>query len=221
VAAVVSSWWFQAIGWIGSALVVFSLTQAEKSLLRFRWLNLAGAVIATIWNFIAGAWPFVAMNGAITIIDAIYIARLRKQRHDQQAYHVVEVAPTSAYLRNLIAENKSDIAQYADYDAIRRTEAAQNRSAFLVLSGNETIGVLEVEDSGSGIGTVILDWVNPKYRNFTPGEFVFQQSGIFADKGFNRLVVPAGLSANVNTKEYLTRVGFTETENGWERLIGD
>lgn len=217
--AVISSWWFQAIGWVGSALVVFSLTQAEKSLLRFRWLNLAGAVIATIWNFIAGAWPFVAMNGAITIIDAIYIARLRKQRHDQQAYIVVEVAPNSAYLGNLLADNKADIAQYANFDVVGQSGPNSNRSAFLVLSGNETIGVLEVEDSGNGVGTVILDWVNPKYRNFTPGEFVFQQSGIFNAKGFNKLVVPTQLSTNENTREYLTRVGFTNTENGWERSV--
>lgn len=217
--AIVSSWWFQTIGWIGSALVVFSLTQAEKSLLRFRWLNLLGAVIATIWNFIAGAWPFVAMNGAITIIDAVYIGRLNRKKHDDQAYHVVEVAPTSAYLDNLLETNQVDIAKYANYDLVRRTETASSRSAFLVLSGNETIGVLEVEDTGNGVGTLVLDWVNPKYRNFTPGEFVFQQSGIFADKGFDRLIVPPALSADNGTKEYLQRVGFAPTHNGWERQV--
>lgn len=219
-AEIIGSWWFQAIGWIGSALVVFSLTQAEKSLLRFRWLNLAGAVIATIWNFIAGAWPFVAMNMAITIIDAMYIRRLQKQRHDEAAYHVVEVSPPSSYLGQLLTDNKADIANYANYDLVQGQAAASaNRSAFLVLSGNETIGMLEVEDSGGGVGTVILDWVHPKYRNFTPGEFVFQQSGIFAAKGFNRLIVPPQVSASESSQEYLRRVGFTQIRNGWERVV--
>jgi hypothetical protein len=40
--------WWQVIGWVGSALVVLSLAQAR--VLRFRWLNLAGAVLATAFN---------------------------------------------------------------------------------------------------------------------------------------------------------------------------
>jgi len=73
----VNSWWFQAIGWIGSALVVFSLVQSN--LVRFRWLNFAGATISTIWNFLAGVWPFVAMNAAIMVIDVYWLLKLRKE----------------------------------------------------------------------------------------------------------------------------------------------
>ncbi len=37
----------ELIGWIGSALVILSLTQAR--VLRFRWLNLTGAVLAVLY----------------------------------------------------------------------------------------------------------------------------------------------------------------------------
>ena len=53
--------WWQIIGWVGSALVVLSLMQAR--VLRFRWLNLVGSVLATAYNAVFGIWPFVAMNG--------------------------------------------------------------------------------------------------------------------------------------------------------------
>jgi len=81
-----NSWWFQGIGWIGSGLVVLSLVQSN--LVRFRWINFAGAVIATIWNFLAGVWPFVAMNAAIMVIDAYWLFKLRRQRLDAQKLQV-------------------------------------------------------------------------------------------------------------------------------------
>ena len=61
------STWLEVIGWVGSILVVLSLMQAR--VLRFRWMNLIGAVIATGYNAWVGVWPFAAMNAAISIID--------------------------------------------------------------------------------------------------------------------------------------------------------
>lgn len=74
----VDSWWFQAIGWIGSALVVISLTQSR--ILRLRWLNLAGGAVSMIWNAVAGIWPFAAMNLAICIINVYWLLKIRRER---------------------------------------------------------------------------------------------------------------------------------------------
>ena len=71
-------WWFQAVGWIGSGLVVASLV--VPSVFKFRWLNFAGALVSTIWNLAAGIWPFVAMNGAITLIDIYWLRRLYRDK---------------------------------------------------------------------------------------------------------------------------------------------
>lgn len=210
-----NTWWFQTIGWIGSGLVVLSLVQSN--LLRFRWLNFIGAVIATIWNFFAGMWPFVAMNGAIMVIDAYWLLKLQKQKSDANAYQVIEVSPNDTYLNYLLTTNAKDISNTFDVDFARRQEFSAQRSAFLVLSGDETIGMVEVEDSGNGVGTVVLDWVNPKYRDFTPGQYVFGQSGVFAAKGFTKLVVPAVVEGT--HAEYLGKVGFIRTAAGWERDV--
>jgi len=63
--------WLEIVGWAGSLLVIVSLTQAR--VLRFRWLNLAGAVIATAYNTIVGIWPFAVMNGVIAVIDVYWL----------------------------------------------------------------------------------------------------------------------------------------------------
>ena len=210
-AAITGTWWFQAAGWIGSALVVFSLVQTN--IMRFRWINFAGAVIAAIWNILAGMWPFVAMNGAIAIIDAYFLLKLYRERHDATVYQVVEVAPNDSYLQYLLNTNADDIAKFTNYNLAASGASDPNRSAFLVLNGDETVGAVEVENTGNGIGRVLLDWVSPKYRNFSPGEFVYQQSGVFREKGFRQLIVPPGVLTS--SSDYLQRIGFNQSPEGW------
>lgn len=211
------TWWFQAIGWIGSALVVISLMTTR--VLRFRWLNAVGALIATGWNAITGMWPFVAMNGAILIIDLFYLRKLYAERSDEAVYSVVPVSAEDAYVQHLLTTNAADIAEHVNSGGFTiEPEPGERRLAFLVVKDNETVGLVEVRDDGGGQGTVLLDWVNEKYRDFTPGEFVYRQSGIFEQNGFTQLVVPPGQMPT--SAQYLQKVGFTPTpDGGWIRAI--
>jgi hypothetical protein len=93
--------------------------------------------------------------------------------------------------------------------------AAAERSAFLVLRGDETVGMVLVRDVGAGVGEVELDYVTQRFRDFTPGEFVYRKSGVFADKGFTTLVADAG----PGTSEHYGRVGFQRVEGHWERPV--
>ncbi|WNB85751.1 hypothetical protein [Cellulomonas sp. ATA003] len=102
--------WLEAVGWLGSALVVLSLTLA--GVWRFRVLNFAGALIATGYNTWLEIWPFAAMNGAITVIDAYWLVRLHRERHDEATYDVVEVGPDDAYLAHTLRTHAADIARF-------------------------------------------------------------------------------------------------------------
>ena len=59
--------WVQALGWAGSALLVFSLLQAR--VLRFRVLNLIACVILIAFNASLQIWPMVAMNVVLAGIN--------------------------------------------------------------------------------------------------------------------------------------------------------
>jgi hypothetical protein len=205
------------VGWASSALIVWSLMQAR--VLRFRWMNLAGASLATVVNALLGIWPFAAMNLVITIIDVYWIWRLLRERHDERAYGVVEVGIDDAYLRHLLAVKRADLA--ATQPGFRAPEPGQpggaDRSAFLVLHGDETVGMVIVRDAGAGTGEIEVDYVTERFRDFTPGEFVFRQSGVFPAKGFERLVV-----ANVpgaRDYDYYSRIGFRPVDGYWERSV--
>ena len=202
--------WWQIIGWVGSALVVFSLTQAR--VLRFRWLNLVGAVLATAYNVVLGIWPFVVMNGAIAIIDVYWLSRLVGERHDEAVYEVVELAPDDAYLQHILKVHAVDVALHL---APNPAPKDAPRYAFLVARRDETVGAVIVADRGDGVGQVELDWVTPRFRDFTPGEFVYRKSGVFAAHGFRTLVT----HDVKGQEEYLARVGFVRDGDHLARQV--
>lgn len=207
--------WLEIAGWVGSALVVLSLTQAR--VFRFRWLNLTGSLIATTYNAILGIWPFFAMNAAISLINIYWLRRLTRERHDAAVYEVVEVAPDDAYLLHVLRTHAADIAGFAP-EFVAQPEPGERRSAFLVQRGDETVGVVEVRDAGDGAGVVELDWVSKRFRDLTPGEFVYRRSGIFAAKGFARVVVPDAAHGDA---AYLRGVGFRPEGPAWVRDVAE
>jgi len=216
----------EIIGWVGSVLVVVSLMQAR--VLRFRWLNFAGSVIATAYNTVVGIWPFAAMNGVIAVIDAYWLWRLTRERHDADVYEVVQVGADDHYLRHVLGVHADDIARFypsfglpgdAAGDVpgdVPSGAAVPGRWAYLVLRGDETVGVVVVRDAGDGVGEVELDWVTPRFRDFAPGEFVYRRSGAFAGTGLRSLVVAEDAR---DTGPYLERVGFARVDGRWRREV--
>jgi hypothetical protein len=204
--------WLDIFGWVGSALVVWSLMVAR--VLRFRWLNFVGAIIATVVNGLIALWPFFAMNLAIALIDAYWLWKLYHTRHDETTYEVIEVPVDDAYLQHVLHAHAEDIVAFSPSFTLARGPD-EDRFAYLVLRGDETVGVVEVADEGDGTGRVVLDWVTKRFRDFTPGEFVYRRSGIFAGKGFARLVVGAGQ----HDDQYLQRVGFRRDGDLWVREL--
>ncbi|KQU69552.1 hypothetical protein [Phycicoccus sp. Root101] len=205
-----TSWSVQALGWAGSALLVFSLLQAR--VLRFRLLNLVASCTLTVFNAMLMVWPMVAMNLVIAGINVWFIVRLVRERGDEKVYEVVAVGPDESYLQHFLKVQAADIARYFPrFDASPGTGGlGDGRSAYLVERGNETVGVVVVRDSGDGIARVELDYVTPRFRDFSPGEFVYRSSGMFRGKGIRQIVTPSGM-----VNPYYERLGFRPEGDHW------
>ncbi len=196
----------EVIGWLGSALVIVSLAQAR--VLRFRVLNLAGALLAVVYNVALAIWPFAAMNAIIAVIDLYWLRRLVGERHDPSAYSVVEVGAHDAYLEHVLEVHLDDIHSFQpSYAVPSDADGGGRRWAFLVQREAETVGAVVVRDSGDGSAVVELDYVTPRFRDFTPGEFVYEHSGVFAAHGLRQLVADPELATQT---AYLQRVGFRD-----------
>ena len=213
------TFWLEVIGWVGSAVLVWSLAQAR--VVRFRALNLAASVVLTGYNAALGVWPMVAMNAVISGLDVYHLVRLLRGRDDAAVYEVVEVRPDDAYLRHVLDQHAADIERHnpgfawgsaADGGSGRPGEP--RRAAFLVLRDIETVGVVLLADDGSGDGRVELDYVLPRFRDFSVGKFVYRRGGDLTSRGFRRLVASTRMP---DASDYFPRVGFTPDTSG--RLV--
>ncbi|HZM78395.1 MAG TPA: hypothetical protein VFC19_21935 [Candidatus Limnocylindrales bacterium] len=188
--------WLDALGWAGSALLVWSLLQAR--ILRLRALNLIGSVILLVFNALIQVWPMVGLNTVLAGINIFYLVRLVRTRHDKKTYQVVEVGAGDDLPRHLLARHAGEIAAF--FPGFRWRP---DRLAFLVLRNDEIVGVVMVRDAGDGVAQVELDYVTQRFRDFTPGEFVYQRSRLFTERGFRRVVTPPGM-----VEPYYPRLGF-------------
>jgi hypothetical protein len=197
--------WLDIIGWLGSALLIYSVMQAR--VLRFRVLNLAASAILAGFNAALEIWPMVAMNVVLCGINVWHIRTLVGTRHDEAAYDVLEVGPQDEYLRHVLRVHEADILKYQPdftFDG-----AADGAVAFLIQRADETVGVVLVHDAGGGLARVILDYVTPRNRDFSPGEFVWRRSSALRDRGFRTVITPEHMVA-----PYYERLGFQPRPNG-------
>lgn len=218
-----AAWWLDALGWAGSALLILSLSLSN--VLRFRALNLVASVVLTVFNALLGVWPMVAMNAAIVGINAWHLVRLLRTRDDERTYEVVGVDPRSEYLAHLLRVHRVDVERHNpgfDLDGLLRREEPPGTCrvrAFLVLRGDETVGVVVLCDGGDGVARVELDYVTSRFRDFSVGTFVYRGDGRLASLGLHRLLASRRMA---DRSGYFSAVGFhRETVDGQDELVRD
>ena len=109
-------------------------------MLRFRALNLVACVILIVFNALLGVWPMVGMNAVLAAINIWFIVKLLRERHDEAAFEVLEVGPADEYLRHVLRVHGADILRFQP-DFVW-DPSAEHGHAFLVLKGDETVGVV-------------------------------------------------------------------------------
>ena len=177
--------WLDAIGWAGSALLVWSLLQTR--ILRLRVLNLLGCLVLIFFNGALAVWPMVGLNVVLAGINIYFIVKVWRTRHDDATFAAVQVGIDDDYLAHMLAVHADDIARF---NPGFRHEARPGRSAFIVVRADESVGIVLLHDAGRGVAQVELDYVTPRFREFTPGEFVYRRSRLFTDRGFHTVVTP-------------------------------
>jgi hypothetical protein len=113
----------------------------------------------------------------------------------------VQVGVDDQFLAHTLRVHAADIARFNP--GFQWDPAAPRRSAFLVVKADEVVGVVLSHAEAEGVAQIDLDYVTRRFRDFTPGEFVYRRSSLFTDRGFHRVVSPPGMVA-----PYYHRLGF-------------
>jgi hypothetical protein len=199
--------WNDALGWAGSAVLVWSLLQTR--ILRLRWWNLIGSVALIAFNTIARVWPMVGLNLVLAGINIYYLVTLTRSRHDEGRYAVVPVGVDDEFLAHFLRRHAADIA--ALNPGFQWHGLDDDRFASMIVAGDETVGAVIVrsDPADASVALVELDYVIPRYRDFTPGEFVFRRSRLFLDRGFRQILSPPKA-----VSPYYEKIGFRPTADG-------
>lgn len=193
--------WLDLLGWGGSAVLVFSLLQAR--VIRFRTINLLGCAVLLVFNALLGVWPMVGMNAVLAAINVWFLFKLLGERHDDAVFEVVGVGRDDEFLHHLVRVHGADILKFQP-DFVWDPDTGHDH-AFVVLKGDEAVGVVLLKAVGD-VAHVLLDYVTPRYRDFSPGEFLWRRSGALTKLGFRQVLTSPNMVG-----AYYAHVGFRST----------
>lgn len=193
------------IGYLGSALVVASLTM--RSIMRLRIIGLAGGLTFVAYGYLIDAWPIVLTN---VVIVAIHLAFLREIYTATEYFKVIEVRPDSPYLDLFLDTHGPEIEEvWPDFSSYR----SDGQLALFVLRDLVPAGLFVADVEDHSTLNLRLDFVIPGYRDFKVGRYLYR-TGTLHDRGFRTIVAD---SLNPRTIEYLGRMGFRPTMAGGQR----
>lgn len=190
---------FELIGYLGSALIVVSLTR--KSILKLRMFGLAGALAFFVYGLLIAAYPIAAVNIVIAGIHIYFLTKIT--RRPAEVFSILRVDGDSAYLHRFLEFHGADIRRYQpEYEFVRDP---QRFSAF-VLRDLVPAGVVIGRVHDDATVEIVLDYAIADYRDFRLGRYVYSAaSGLFTATGCNEAWAIPSTEAH---RAYLAKMGF-------------
>lgn len=193
--------WLELIGFIASAVVAVSLMMRNVFWLRI--INMAGAIVFTVYGILIHSLPVAVMNGFVTCIDLYYL--LQSFRKDY--FKVLEVDASGYYLRKFLSFYADDIHKFMPEFTGEVSPAA---NVFFILRNMVPAGLLITETREDGKLWITLDYAIPDYRDSKLGGFVYgHQAEIFDARQYDAVFCKAASRVH---QRYLKRMGFTLVE---------
>ena len=192
------------IGYIASAIIAVSMTM--NSILKFRLINLAGAIIFSTYGWLIGAWPVGILNTFIAAVDVYYLSSFYKKK---ELFEILEVRPENRYLKRFLDFYDKDIQRF--FPGFVYTPEL-NTVSFFTLRDMAVAGVFLAHRKDDDTLSVGLDYVLPEYRDFKNGKFIYGQlDNKFIAYGFKNVI------AEVKSEKYsiyLKKLGFEQDKDG-------
>ncbi len=147
-----------------------------------------------------GAYPVLAVNGFIAVVNVFYLLRMRRL---EDAFELLEIPdPASRYLHRFLEFHARDIAVF--FPCFER-ERLQGATIVFILRNMLPVGLVvcrEAEDEAF----IELDYVIPRYRDLKCARYFYREfSAVYSDKGVSCFSAHAAADQH---RRYLERLGF-------------
>jgi hypothetical protein len=199
----------EAVGYLGSALVITSLLMTR--ILRLRVISLMGSTAFLIYGLLIGSVPIVITNVVIMGINTTFLWRATRVT---ERFSLLEIRPDSLYLEEFLQFHHEDILVHEpDWNG----ETADSDLTALVLRDMQPAMAI-VGKVGKGAMELRLDYAIPRFRDYRMGRFLYDSNAeFFLDKKITTIWASGQTESHA---KYLRRMGFAETEPGrYERSL--
>ncbi len=199
----------EAVGYLGSALVITSLLMTR--ILRLRVISFLGSSVFLIYGLLIGSVPVVITNLVIMGINVMFLWRATRVT---ERFALLELRPDSQYLEAFLDFYRNDIVVgQPDWNGL--------------ITGSEltVLGLRDMQPAMAIVGTVgdgamelKLDYAIPRFRDYRMGRFLYDSNAaFFLDKNITKIIASGQTELHAR---YLKRMGFVETGTGrYERAL--
>lgn len=197
----------ELVGYLASALVVASL--AMTSVVRLRTVSLVGSLVFVLYGALLPSIPIIITNAAVAALNVWF---LRKEFAPNRDLGAVPIDAEAPYLHDFLSSHAADIANF--HPAFSGPDAGD--FALVLTRDGLPAGAL-VGTPDAGRLRLRLDYVMHAYRDSRIGDWLYGKgSKALTDAGFTEVVAQPESPA---LRNYLLRVGFTETPDGLVRKL--
>lgn len=191
--------YLELLGYLASVLVALSLTMS--SLLKLRLISLAGSTTFVIYAFLIKAYPIVAVNCVIVVINIYFLHRMFTSK---TYFELLEVNSDSTYLQYFLEFYREDIKHFIpEY----RFAPDKTQMIIFVLRNMVPAGLFIGRKNDQGELKIFLDFVIPDYRDLKIGTYLYYKSQFFQQHGIRKLI---STPKNKAHDKYLQRMGFQQ-----------
>ncbi len=197
----------EAIGYIGSALVLISFLMV--SVVKLRIVNTIGSVIFTFYAFIIHSYPTAIMNLCLVAINIYHLIKMSNTTDSTRVYDLVKVSPDDSMLRYIIDKQTSDIIKYFPGIDLDLSKA---NSSYIICHNGSPAGLFVGIKQDDNID-IILDYSLPEYRDFSIGKFLFSK---LPSEGIHTVCYKGPDEFH---KDYLNKYSFTKSGNSYIKVL--
>lgn len=166
--------WYEWIGYLASALVAISLLMS--SIKKLRWINMAGAIVFTIYGLLIKSWPVFSMNLFLVLVNIWYLVKLTNRN---LTLHLKKEKWDDRLVVKFMCKHKKQIESiYPNFNYKKATN-----QLFLVYNKFELIGIVCGEKT-DGIARIETLFILNNYKDYDFNKKLFEENKLVL-KAFN------------------------------------
>ena len=174
--------WLEIFGYIGTALVLFSMMMTNITLLRI--INICGSVISAVYAYLSDTMPVVLLNLGLIAINIVQIILEEKRKRQ---YSITHIEGDDPFLTEFLDAHVKDAEKYFPDCSMN---AGDGFEIYMIYSDKKPVGLF-VGREEDGYLQITFGYVLPEYKY---SDVVLRFMAELKESGYrsrgNKIIIP-------------------------------